>query len=196
MNKGPEKCWWCKSDPLLEKYHDTEWGVPVHNDTLHFEYLLMESMSCGLSWTLMLRKREVFRACFAAFDYHKIALFNDSDIERIINTEGMIRSLGKIKGIINNAQKFIEIQQEYGSFDRYIWHFTHEKTIIYQSHLDGLWETKNALSDEIAKDLKKRGFKFMGSVILYSHLQGIGIINDHQLSCFRYRPLSKNAIIL
>jgi len=196
MTEDKEKCSWCKSSPLLEKYHDEEWGVPVHDDTLHFEYLLLESMSCGLSWTLILKKRAILQDCFADFDYNKIALFDDSDIQRIMNTNGMIHSLRKIKGIINNALRFIEIRKEFDSFNHYIWHFTNGKTVVYKSHMDGLWETRNTLSDQIAKDLKKRGFKFVGSVILYSHLQGIGIINDHQPSCSRYRPLSTNVIMV
>jgi len=196
MTEDKEKCSWCKSSPLLEKYHDEEWGVPVHDDTLHFEYLLLESMSCGLSWTLILKKRAILQDCFADFDYNKIALFDDSDIQRIMNTNGMIHSLRKIKGIINNALRFIEIRKEFDSFNHYIWHFTNGKTVVYKSHMDGLWETRNTLSDQIAKDLKKRGLKFVGSVILYSHLQGIGIINDHQPSCSRYRPLSTNAIMV
>ena len=196
MTEDKEKCSWCKSSPLLEKYHDEEWGVPVHDDTLHFEYLLLESMSCGLSWTLILKKRAILQDCFADFDYNKIALFDDSDIQRIMNTNGMIHSLRKIKGIINNALRFIEIRKEFDSFNHYIWHFTNGKTVVYKSHMDGLWETRNTLSDQIAKDLKKRGLKFVGSVILYSHLQGIGIINDHQPSCSRYRPLSTNVIMV
>lgn len=184
-----EKCFWCKDGGILEKYHDEEWGVPVHDERKHFMYLLMESMSCGLSWKMMLQRREAFREGFADFDYEKVADFGDADVERALKIPGMIKSERKIRAIINNAQQFIKIRKEWKSFDRYIWHFTEGKTMIYPEHQTE-WCVRNELSDEIAKDLKKRGFKYLGSVIIYSHLQGIGIINDHMKNCFRYQQSS------
>lgn len=185
----PCKCGWALSDPLLERYHDEEWGVPVHDERKHFELLLMESMSCGLSWLMMLKRREVFRKCFAQFDPKAVAAFTSADVDRIMATEGMIRSRRKIEGIIGNARAFVSIEEEWGSFDRYIWHFTNGQTRIYPDHQQHSC-VRNELSDEVANDLKKRGFKYVGTVIIYSHLQAIGIINDHMATCFRYKAVS------
>ena len=194
------KCQWCRDGGLLEQYHDTEWGIPCHDDRLLFEYLMLEAMSCGLSWKLMLQKREIFRACFAGFDYKKVAALmrarsagdptreseytpTKADIDRAMEYPGMIRSRRKIAAIISNARCFLQIQEEFGSFDKYIWSYTEGQTYIYQCHLDGAWLTKDELSDRIAADLKKRGFKFLGSTLVYSYLQAIGIINDHAPDC-------------
>lgn len=190
----PVRCLDFPTGSVYFPYHDKEWGTPVHDDRKHFMFLLMESMSCGLSWELMLKKREVFRECFAGFDPSQVAAFTDDDVERIAATEGMIKSPRKIKAMISNAKAFVRIQQEFGSFDKYIWKFTNGKSVIYRSHQNG-WTTRNELSDEISADLKKRGFKYVGSVIVYSHLQGIGIINDHRDYCFRYKELLPNCII-
>lgn len=176
------------ADSIYHDYHDREWGTPCHDERHHFMYLTMESMSCGLSWKLMLQKREIFRKCFADFDAKSVASFTDADIERIMSTEGMIRSPRKISGIINNARCFVDIQHEFGSFDNYIWSFTNGKTLVYSSH-QTQWVTRNSLSDKVSDDLRRRGFKYVGSVIIYSHLQGIGIINDHRSYCFRYSEL-------
>lgn len=186
MRKETERCPWATTHPLEQTYHDEEWGVPVHDDRKHFMYLLMESMSTGLSWLLMLKKREVFRACFADFDFEKVAQFTEEDIIRIAATENMIHSERKIAAMVHNAKMFCAIRAEYGTFDRYIWSFTKGKTMRYKSHRNR-WFTRNALSDKVAKDLKRRGFKYVGSVIIYSHLQGIGIIDDHWEGCFKYR---------
>ncbi|MCI2080228.1 MAG: DNA-3-methyladenine glycosylase I [Prevotella sp.] len=184
-------CAWAVG-PFLKKYHDEEWGVPVHDETKHYEFLVLEAMSCGLSWELMLKKREVFRTVFADFDFRQVAKFTDADVERIMGVEGMIRSPRKIRAMIHNARCFLAIEKEFGSFDHYIWGFTKGKTLVYHRHQEeGEWETRNELSDALAKDMKKRGFKYLGSVILYSHLQAIGIINDHELSCPRYPELLK-----
>lgn len=184
----PVRCREFGNAPLMVHYHDVEWGTPCHDERNHFMYLLMESMSCGLSWHLMLKKREVFRQCFADFDAAKVAAFTDDDVERIMNTEGMIRSKGKIRAMINNAQCFVKVQQELGSFDKYIWGFTDGKSLVYPSHQEEL-VTCNDLSIRVAKDMKKRGFKYLGPVIAYSHLQAIGVINDHRHYCFRYKEL-------
>lgn len=198
MQNYPQKqrCPWVGADPLEISYHDEEWGVPCHDDRDHFMYLLMESMSCGLSWRLMVVKRVIFRECFASFDARRVAEFGDDDVRRILATSGMIRSERKVRAIIHNARCFVKVQEEFGTFDRYIWSFTGGKTMCYPDH-QREWVTRNDLSDRISKDLKKRGFKYVGTIIIYSHLQGIGIINDHRCECFRYRELANvNAMAL
>lgn len=184
-NKDMNRCEWATTDPLLQKYHDEEWGIPVHDDREHYMYMLMESMSCGLSWLLMLKKREVFRACFANFNYEKVARFTSNDVERIMNTENMIRSQRKIEGMIANARAFIKVREEFGTFDNYIWRFSKGGTKVYSSHKNKTC-VSNALSDKVSSDLRKRGFKYIGTVITYSHLQAIGMIDDHQENCFKY----------
>lgn len=184
-NKDMNRCEWATTDPLLQKYHDEEWGIPVHDDREHYMYMLMESMSCGLSWLLMLKKREVFRACFANFNYEKVARFTSNDVERIMNTENMIRSQRKIEGMIANARAFIKVREEFGTFDNYIWRFSKGETKVYSSHKNKTC-VSNALSDKVSSDLMKRGFKYIGTVITYSHLQAIGMIDDHQENCFKY----------
>lgn len=173
----------------MEHYHDTEWGIPCHSDRKLFEYLLLEAMSAGLSWKLMLQKREIFRTCFVDFDYHKVTEFTDADIERTLVYPGMIRSRRKIEAIATNAQAFIRIIEEFGSFDTYLWKYTYGQTYIYQRHLDGEWITKNELSDAIASDLKKRGFKYLGSTLIYSFLQSIGMINGHSTGCWMFEKI-------
>lgn len=184
-NKDMNRCEWATTDPLLQKYHDEEWGIPVHDDREHYMYMLMESMSCGLSWLLMLKKREIFRACFANFNYEKVARFTSNDVERIMNTENMIRSQRKIEGMIANARAFIKVREEFGTFDNYIWRFSKGETKVYSSHKNKTC-VSNALSDKVSSDLRKRGFKYIGTVITYSHLQAIGMIDDHQEKCFKY----------
>ena len=185
----PVKCAWCRDDALAEKYHDEQWGVPVHDERLHYKYLLMETMSCGLSWLMMLQREEVFAQCFADFDARKVAMFDETDIERILTTADMIRSRRKVEGMITNARAFVSVAEEFGSFDKYIWSFSDGRSLIYPDHQQK-WVTSNELSDRVAKDLKRRGFKFVGSTIIYSHLQAIGVINDHQEKCFRYKVLA------
>ena len=194
MNKDEHKCEWCQDGGLLEHYHDTEWGIPCHSEKLLFEYLMLESMSCGLSWNLMLQKREIFHACFADFDYKKVAEFTEADINKAMEYPGMIKSRRKIEAIISNAKCFMQIQQEYGSFDKYLWDYSEGNTFIYQRHLDGEWLTKNDLSDKIAADLKKRGFKFLGSTLIYSYLQSVGIINDHAPECRMFEKIGGTII--
>lgn len=184
-----ERCGWCCDNGITQKYHDEEWGIPLHDDKKHFEYLLMEVMQCGLNWTMMLKKREIFRLCFENFDYEKIALYGEEDINRILHTEGMIKSRGKITAIIGNARGYIKIIDEFGSFDKFLWSFTEGYTYIYLKHQNGQWEAKNALSDKISRELKKRGFKYLGSITVFSHLQACGIINDHSPQCFMYNKL-------
>jgi DNA-3-methyladenine glycosylase I len=185
-------CNWGKSSEINLKYHDEEWGVPVFDDVKQFEFLMLEVMQCGLSWNIIINKRKIFRKCFDGFDYEKIAEYGERDIERIINTEGMIKSRRKIEAVIHNAKCFIRIREEFGSFCDYLWGYTKGKTILYDKHGDGYIPASNGLSDKISKDLKKRGFKFLGTVVIYSHLQAAGLINDHGCDCSRYKYITEN----
>ena len=184
-----ERCSWCMCNEKMIRYHDEEWGVPVHDDRKQFEFLMMEVMQCGLNWNMMIQKREIFRNCFDNFSFDKVVSYGEEDIQRIMETEGMIRSRRKIEAVIHNARCFQEIRREFGSFSDYIWSFTEGRTYLYTGHQKGQIPAKNGLSDRISKDLKKRGLKYMGSVTVYSHLQACGMINDHLESCFRYGEL-------
>ncbi|WP_029319615.1 DNA-3-methyladenine glycosylase I [Butyrivibrio sp. AE3004] len=178
-------CGWADFNERNKIYHDNEWGIPVHDDKKMFEHLMLECMQCGLSWDLMLKKREIFRSCFDGFDYDKIAGYDDADIKRILNTEDMIKSPRKIAAVINNAKCFQKVREEFGSFCNYMWGFSDNKVILYNGHskLGGRIPVSNGLSKLISKDLKKRGFKYVGEVTIYSHLQACGIINDHDVTC-------------
>lgn len=184
-----ERCGWCLLNELEIKYHDEEWGVPVYDDRKQFEYLMLEAMQCGLSWDIVLKKREIFRRCFHNFDYDVIAAYSEDDIDRIMNMEGMIRSRRKIEAVINNARRFQEIRQEFGSFSDYLWGYTDGKMVLYSGHETGKVPAANGLSDRIAADLKKRGFKYLGSVTVYAHLQASGVVNDHWSGCHCYEKL-------
>ncbi len=183
-------CDWGFAFEAMKTYHDTEWGVPVHDDRVMFEHLMMEAMQCGLSWSLMLKKREIFRACFDGFDYDKIAAYTADDIERILNFDGMIRSRRKIEAVINNARCFQKIQREHGSFCDWLWAHSGRKTILYIGHEKGKIPVSNGLSDQIAKELKAYGFKYMGTVTVYAHLQACGIVNDHGDACPCYHAIN------
>lgn len=183
-------CGWNSASEIDRHYHDTEWGIPVHDDRKQFEYLMMEVMQCGLSWELMLRKREIFRQCFDNFDFDKVTAYDERDVERIMNTEGMIRSPRKIRAIINNARCFQKIRNLYGSFSNYLWAYSDGKTIIYSSHSGGRIPVSNGLSARISKDLKSKGFKYLGAITVYSHLQACGIINDHDTDCPCYKKIN------
>lgn len=183
------RCPWCLINELETKYHDDEWGVPVYDDVKQFEYLMLEAMQCGLSWDTVLKKREIFRSCFDGFNYEKIATYTAKDIERIMNTAGVIRSQRKIKAVINNARIFQKIRNEFGSFSQYIWSWSGGKALLYRGHELGNLPASNELSDKISADLKKRGMKFLGSVTVYAHLQASGIINDHIKDCYCYKRL-------
>ncbi|GCD10264.1 DNA-3-methyladenine glycosylase I [Clostridium tagluense] len=180
-----DRCDWCGNDPLYMKYHDEEWGVPVHKDRKHFEFLILESAQAGLSWITILRKRENYRKAYDDFDFIKVAQYDDEKVIELIQNKGIIRNKLKIAASINNAVMFIKIQEEFGSFDAYIWAFVDNSPII--NHWDSIANVPatSELSDKVSKDLKKRGFKFLGSTITYAHLQATGIINDHIKSCFR-----------
>lgn len=185
-------CNWEKTSKINHIYHDLEWGVPVHNDRMQFEYLMLEVMQCGLNWDLIINKREIFRKCFDNFEYDLIADYSNSDIERIMQTEGMIKSQRKIEAVINNAKCFQKIREEFGSFSDYLWSYSDNKTILYEKHELGYIPVSNGLSDKISKDLKKRGFRFLGTITIYSHLQAAGIINDHDKNCPRRAFINSN----
>ena len=185
-----QRCGWCEGDPLYEQYHDTEWGVPLFDDQKLFEFLMLETFQAGLSWITVLRKREHFRTAFDGFDYKKVANFNEAKFQELIQNKGIIRNKLKIKAAISNAQAFIKIQKEFGSFSHYIWTFVDGKPI--KNHITD-YKTLPAntpLSDAISTDLKKRGFKFVGSTVVYAHMQATGMVNDHETSCFRYDEVS------
>lgn len=184
-----ERCLWCLNDELYIKYHDTEWGVPVHDDRLHFEFLVLESAQAGLSWITILKKRENYRMSYDNFDPYKVSLYDEEKISELLNNAGIIRNRRKIEASINNAKRFLEIQKEFGSFDNYIWGFVDGKPINNNWNNVKEVPAKTFLSDEISKDLIKRGFKFIGSTIIYSHMQATGLVNDHILSCFRYKEI-------
>ena len=182
-------CNWGNTSELNLKYHDTEWGIPLWDDRGQFEFLMMEVMQCGLNWNMMINKREIFRSCFDNFEYDKIAEYGKDDIDHIMGTEGIIHSVRKIEAVINNARCFRKIREEYGSFSEYLWAYSNGKTILYNKHGDGYIPVSNGLSDAISKDLKKRGFKYLGTVTVYSHLQACGIINDHGSDCPCYKKI-------
>ena len=188
MNKT--RCDWCGKDPLYVEYHDNEWGVPVYDDAKLFEFLILETFQAGLSWITVLRKRENFRKALDGFNYKKIAKYKESKFEELLQDAGIIRNKLKIKATISNAIAFMEIQQEFGTFSKYIWSFTNGKP------LKNKWKSlkeipaTTELSDAISKDLKKRSFKFVGSTVIYAHMQATGMVNDHVKNCFRYNEVS------
>ncbi len=184
-----ERCAWCLCNEKMTRYHDEEWGVPLYDDKKQFEFLMMEAMQCGLNWNMMIQKRDIFRECFDGFDYQKVADYTEADVLRIMETKGMIRSQRKIEAVIHNARCFIKVREEFGSFSDYIWGFSKGRILLYIGHEKGMLPAKNGLSDLVSKDLKKRGFRYLGSVTVYSHLQACGIINDHEERCFRYREV-------
>lgn len=184
-----ERCPWCGTDPLYIKYHDEEWGVAVHDDRKHFEFLVLESMQAGLSWYIVLRKRENFRKAFAGFNPARVASFSQEKIEDLVQDAGIIRNRAKILAAVNNAARFLEVQREFGSFDRYFWSFVDNVPVINQWNDLKQIPAKTELSDKFSKDLKKRGFKFLGTTVIYAHMQAVGMVNDHLTGCFRWKEL-------
>lgn len=184
-----QKCGWCLGDALYETYHDKEWGVPVKDDSTLFEFLILETFQAGLSWITILRKRENFRKAFDNFDYQKIARYQQPKINALLQDAGIIRNRLKILATISNAQSFIKIQEECGSFSDYIWAFV--DGVPLKNSIEDYREgpSKTSLSDTISKDMKKRGFKFVGSTVVYAHMQATGMVNDHEISCFRYEEV-------
>ncbi len=185
------RCGWCLGDPLYEAYHDQEWGVPVYDDATLFEFLILETFQAGLSWITVLRKRDNFRKAFDRFNYKKIAKYDEKKIQELLQNPGIIRNKLKVRATVSNAQAFIQIQKEFGSFSAYIWKFVNG--IPIQNKLSDYKKApaNTPLSDTISKDLKSRGFKFVGTTVIYAHMQATGMVNDHETKCFRYTEVQQ-----
>ncbi len=183
------RCAWCLGDPIYIAYHDTEWGVPVHDDRKLFEFLVLEGAQAGLNWLMVLKKREGYRKAFAAFDASTVARFTDKKIEKLLLNPAIIRNRAKVAAAVNNARMFLKVQEEFGSFDAYSWRFVDGKRIV--TRLKSLKDIRatSKESDAMSHDLKQRGFKFVGSTIIYAHMQAVGMVNDHLVSCFRYKEV-------
>ena len=188
-----KRCAWCGDDPLYVAYHDTEWGVPVHDDHLLFEFLILEGAQAGLSWITILKKREAYRRAFAAFDAEKVARYGARDIARLLGDAGIVRNRLKIGAAINNAQRFLEVQAAFGSFDAYIWRFVDGRPLQNRRKTLKDVPATTTESDALSRDLKARGFKFVGSTICYAHMQATGMVNDHVADCFRLAEVRKLA---
>ena len=186
---GKTRCAWAGTDPLYVAYHDTEWGVPVHDDKLHFEFLVLEGAQAGLSWITILRKRENYRSAYDGFDPAIVARYDERKIGRLLDNPGIVRNRLKIRSSVANAGRFLDIQREFGSFDNYLWSWVDGKPVISACESDADVPASTPLSDRISKDLKARGFSFVGTTIMYSHLQAVGVVNDHVTACFRYAEI-------
>jgi DNA-3-methyladenine glycosylase I len=186
-----KRCAWAGDDALYQKYHDTEWGVPVHDDQRLFEFLILEGAQAGLSWITILRKRENYRAAFDGFDARRIARYDADKIESLLKDAGIVRNRLKIKSAVINAQQFLEVQDEFGSFDRFIWQFVDGATIQNKRRSMADIPSSTPESDAMSKELKRRGFKFVGSTICYAHMQATGMVNDHTTECFRHKELMR-----
>jgi len=185
-----KRCEWVPlNKPTYVKYHDEEWGVPVHDDQKMFEFLILESFQAGLSWEIILNKRENFRQAFSGFDVHQVADFDESKVQSLLQDKGIVRNQLKIRATINNAQRYLEVVEEFGSFCKYFWNFSDGKTIIHHFEAIDQIPASTELSNMIAKDLKSRGFKFMGTTVVYAHMQAVGMVNDHIESCFRFNEV-------
>ncbi|BEP29792.1 DNA-3-methyladenine glycosylase I [Helicovermis profundi] len=186
-----KRCDWSEVNQLYIDYHDTEWGVPVYDDKVQFEFLVLESAQAGLSWNTILNKRENYRKAYSNFDVEKVSKYDETKINELMNNKGIVRNRKKIEASINNANLFIELQKEFGSFSKFIWSYTQYKPIVNSFEKTEDIPAKTKLSERISKDLKKRGFKFFGPTICYAHMQATGIVNDHITSCFRYLEVQK-----
>lgn len=186
-----KRCGWCVGDPLYEAYHDTEWGVPVLDDETMFEFLILETFQAGLSWITILRKRENFREALDRFNYEKIANYSEEKIEELLLNAGIIRNKLKVRATVTNARAFMKVQEEFGSFSRYIWEFVQGKPINNKVENYKEMPPTTSVSDALSKDLKKRGFKFVGSTVMYAHMQATGMVNDHEVSCFRHKEVKQ-----
>ncbi|MBS1904207.1 MAG: DNA-3-methyladenine glycosylase I [Bacteroidetes bacterium] len=189
MTTEPTRCLWCGTDPLYVHYHDHEWGVPVHDDRKLFEFLVLEGAQAGLSWITILRKREGYRKAFSNFDPEKVARFTEARIEKILQDPSIVRNNLKVRSAVTNAKAFLEVQGEFGSFDKYIWQFTDGQVIHNRWKEQGTLPARTNESDAMSKDMISRGFKFVGSTIMYAHMQATGMVNDHLVGCFRYKEL-------
>ena len=187
-----KRCGWAtlNNDPLMLRYHDTEWGVPVHSDQVFFEFLTLEGAQAGLSWQTILNKRENYRKAFSQFNPKRIARFDHDDLERLLNNKGIVRNRLKIKSTIENAKMFVSLQKEFGSFDKYAWSFVGGQPIVHGLKSMGEVPATTLESDALSKDLRKRGFRFVGSTICYGFMQAVGLVNDHAINCFRFKQLS------
>ncbi len=179
------RCAWCGTDPVYVRYHDEEWGTPVHDDKVLFEFLILEGAQAGLSWITILRKRENYRKAFESFDYRKIAKYDNVKVQSLLQNEGIVRNRLKINATILNAQKFMEVQREFGSFDKYIWSYVGNKQLKNNPNTIKDIKASTEISDAISKDLKSRGLKFVGSTIIYAFMQAVGMVDDHVVDCFR-----------
>ena len=187
--KEKTRCPWClKFDEYID-YHDKEWGVPVHNDRTHFEFLILEGAQAGLSWSTVLKKREGYRKAFAQFDPVKVSRFTDARVTKILEDPGVIRNKLKVNAAVNNAKRFLEVQKEFGSFDRYIWSFVNDKPIVNKWKAVSEVPATTKESDALSKDLIKRGFKFVGSTVIYAHMQACGLVNDHLVDCWKHKTV-------
>ena len=181
-----ERCWWPGSDPVYLDYHDREWGVPVRDDRKLFEFLVLEGAQAGLSWITILRKRAAYRAAFDEFDPEKVARYDARRIEKLLKNEGIVRNRLKVESAVRNARAYLEVQEEFGSFAKYQWAFVEGQPIVNRFQEKKQIPPRTALSDSISRDLKQRGFNFVGSTIIYAHMQAVGMVNDHVVSCFRH----------
>ncbi|MEE8108771.1 MAG: DNA-3-methyladenine glycosylase I [Gammaproteobacteria bacterium] len=191
--KQDTRCTWAQKD-IFHAYHDREWGVPVHDDRLHFEFLVLEGAQAGLSWEIILKKRDGYRKAFDNFDPNKVARYEDAKIEKLLADPAIVRNRLKVRSAVSNAKAFLAVQKEFASFDRYIWDFVGGKPIQNRWKTMGQLPVTSAQSDVLSKDLKKRGFKFVGSTIIYAHMQAIGMVNDHETGCFRYQECKALAV--
>lgn len=190
--KPQKRCTWASpADALMLEYHDREWGVPVHDDRTHFEFLVLEGAQAGLSWSIVLRKRDAYRRAFSGFDPQKVARYTEKKIEALVADPGIVRNRMKIDAAVRNARAFLAIQKEFGSFDEYCWRFVGGKPVVNRRKATGDIPATSAESDAFSKDLKRRGFSFVGSTIIYAHMQAVGMVNDHLVDCFRYRQVSR-----
>lgn len=185
------RCGWCVGDELYEAYHDREWGVPVYDDATIFEFLILETFQAGLSWITILRKRENFRKALDNFDYKKISDYSEEKILELLQDPGIIRNKLKVRATVSNAQAFMQVQEEFGSFSKYIWNFVEGKPIQNKVVIYKQAPATTPISDSLSKDLKKRGFKFVGSTVMYAHMQATGMVNDHEITCFRHGEVMK-----
>lgn len=184
-----KRCAWSGNDPLMVRYHDTEWGVPVHDDRKHFEFIVLDGFQAGLSWAIVLKKRDNFRKALHNFDPRRIARYTARDTARLLNDPGIIRNRQKVASAVMNARAFLETQDEFGSFDDYIWRFVDGKPLRHRFRRTSEIPARTIESDAMSKDLQQRGFKFVGSTICYAYMQAAGMVNDHTIDCFRYRKV-------
>ena len=189
--RSRQRCPWVNDNPRMIAYHDTEWGAPLHDDRKLLEFLVLEGAQAGLSWETVLNKRAVYRKAFVNFNPRRVARFTSSDIRRLLNNAGIIRNRMKITSAINNAKCFLEVRKEFGSFDHYIWEFVKNRPVQHKIRTLKDYQPRDKISDAISKDLKERGFTFVGSTIMYAHMQATGMVNDHAVTCFRYRQVAR-----